>query len=197
MIMIRKVFSVLIIIMILGCAHAALGQGQPKADISQHTVLLGSAVLGATLGTVATEFLDFSLLWADYCRRVLPGQELIKRLEERYTWEHFTGLMLGPPTGASMGIIVVSQFYGLEGDIGLSFVGGFTGVLAGLGLGCTLLQTTQQPALEFVATVLPIGMVALGAVVSYDAQSRSRPHTYHHPASFLPSMSVTLWSLRF
>lgn len=194
--MIRKVFSVLAIIMILNGEYVAFSQDQHKAD-SEFTALLGSATLGATLGTLSTGFLEFSSLWASYCRSTLSGQEFIKRLEERYSWERFLGLMLGPPTGALVGIMVVSKLYGLEGDTGLSFISSFTGVLGGLGLGCILLRTTKQPELEFVTPVLTIGMVAFGAVVFYGAQSRSSPRMSHQQISSVPSLNIILWSLRF
>lgn len=118
--MIRKVFSVLAVIMILEGQHVVFGQDRHEAG-GEFIALLGSAAVGATLGTLSTGFLEFSSLWDSYCQGALSGQEFIKQYEERHTWEHLLGLMLGPPTGAVAGIIVVSKLYELEGNLGLSF----------------------------------------------------------------------------
>lgn len=198
--MIRKVFQVFLIVsigIVLTGALNTSAQNQPSKDNGEFAVLFSGAVLGATLGALSVGFFEFSSEWASYCSGKLSAQELVKRHEERYTSGSFLSLMLGPAVGAAAGIVVVSQFYGLEGNIGLGFVRGVVGVGAGLGAGCFLLRATKWAALEFIVMVLPISWAAFGAVDSYNAQSRSSPHVSDEQTSSLSSMSLTLWSLRF
>lgn len=187
------VLSAAIAIVLISELNAS-AQNQPRKekDDIEFVPLLAGASLGALLGALSTGFFEFSSAWARYCSGTLSTQELIK---QRYR-QSLVSMTLGPAIGATAGIIAVSQIYGFEGNTAMAFVGSFTGVGTGLGAGCYLLRVTKLAALEFVATVLPIGFAALGAINFYDARSRSGSGSSHQPA-VTPSMSLVLWSLRF
>lgn len=189
-----RVFLIIAIGVALTSELNIAAQSQPSRD-SEFAVLLSGAALGATGGALSTDFFKFSLTWVRYCGKKITAEEFIN---QRYR-QDLLAMTLGPTIGAIIGIVAVSQVYRLEGNLAMASVGGFVGVGAGLGVSCYLARVTKgQPAtLEFVSMILPIGFAILGAVNSYDARRQSNPRASHQPTSSAPTMSFTLWSLRF
>lgn len=199
--MIWKTLRVLpIVVVILAGDSGLMASSQQQAPQGREITLVAAATVGATLGAFSVGLFEYSSALLKHCNGELSPRDFVLQYIKHYTWEKYLSMMLGPAVGAVAGIIAVSQIYGLEGNTAMALVSGFVGTGAGLGTGCYLVRVTKgQPAvLEFVAAVLlPIGWAALGAVNFYNARSRSSPRASHQEASSLPTVSVTLWSLRF
>ncbi len=187
-----KIVLVLLASILIGGEAEALAQSY-QTDSNKLVVFISGATGGAVIGGLATKFFKFTSAWASLC----SGSSTPEQFLERYRKSLFQEpILLGPALGATAGVIIVGRFYQAEGNIILSLVGSLSGAGTGVIVGCSLLMAIRShvPAWEFVATAaLPIGWAAIGAVVGYGPHSLVRDQQ----SSSLPSMSLTLWSLRF
>lgn len=80
----------------------------------------------------------------------------------------FLGFAGGTAVGSSLGVIAVGWLFGIEGNVGLCFLGAATGTGTVFGIGISL---------DILETILPIAppIAAAGAMAGFNARARSRP----------------------
>lgn len=171
----------------------SLAQGQLTHN-SQDVILLGSAALGATLGGLAVESFELFRFAVGEC----SGSVSRQKIDERYghDFKRVVSAILrslgGPALAATASLVAVGSLYKLEGRISWSVLYSFLSLGAGLSIGCVFAGIV--PVMEpFFSTVWPIQWAALGALVGY----RPRERSFDQGGTSAPTMSVTLWSLRF
>lgn len=170
--------------------RAEMVLAQNKVRSEQIIALFGGAILGAAVGGVAVGFFEYASAYARKCNGSLPEQQFIQRYY-RDGWKTHVRVALGPALGAAAGVAISGWLLKLDGNIGLSLLAGFAGTSLGLVMGCV------HSKVEILSTTLPITLAAALAVFSYNARIIKDVFTDQANAVVMPSMSFTLWSLRF
>lgn len=152
--------------------------------------------------------------------------DLVRQYATQYPWEEHGRKILGPALGATAGLVLANQLQGhAGGNTLMALGGGIIGVGMGLSLGCLRAQIPRgisKSELLFASTTL--ALTALFATSFYNPQIGSEllsmptalvfaavfaisflqpsepiklAHVSRQPISLVPTMAVTLWSLRF
>lgn len=151
--------------------------------------------------------------------------DLVRQHATQYPWEEHGRKILGPALGATAGLVLANQLQGhAGGNTPMALVGGIIGVGMGLSLGCLRAQIPlgiSHSELLFASTTLALtalfatsfynpqigsellsmptalAFAAVFAISFYDPQNQSSSRMSRQPTSLVPTMAVTLWSLRF
>lgn len=184
--------TVMRIVFIVGLMTVLLFQREEMASTQSNVggeqiiTLFGGAVLGATVGGVSVGFFEYASAYARTCNGSLPEQQFIQRYYKD-GWRTQVRVALGPTLGATAGVAAAGWFLKIDGNIGSSLLASFVGTSLGLIMGCV------HSNVEALSTILPITLAATLAVFFYNPQAI----TGDANAAVMPSMSFTLWSLRF